>query len=100
MRAKGQADGARRTGEPLRRSLWWLPLVIFATGCAHSPTFNVLGSYFPGWLACLVLGVLAAALLHVVLARRGWEERIAALPLFYLSVTLALACVCWLLAFE
>ena len=84
----------------LLQMIWSLPAALGAAGCAHSPSFNVLGSYFPGWLACLIIGVLAAVLAHVLLSRRDWERRIAALPLFYLSFTLAVACVCWLLAFE
>lgn len=86
------------------RRLWQVGCLIAITfsvsGCSHSPTFNILGSYFPGWLACMMLGVLAAVLVHMAFHRRGWEGRLAALPLFYLSVTLAVACVCWLLAFE
>ena len=34
-------------------------LVFALTGCARSPSFNVLGSYFPGWIACMVASILA-----------------------------------------
>jgi hypothetical protein len=28
------------------------------TGCAAAPSINVLGSFFPAWLICIVVGVL------------------------------------------
>ena len=28
----------------------------FLVGCSHSPTFNLLGSYFPAWMICAVVG--------------------------------------------
>ncbi len=75
-----------------------LPLCL--VGCARSPAFNVLGSYFPGWIACIAIGVVCAVGLHLLLDRMRWEERIAALPLFYLGIALAIACLFWLIAFE
>lgn len=73
---------------------------LMLTGCARSPVFNVLGSYFPGWIACIFLGIVAAAVIRTILHRRQWERRIAALPLFYLSLALLVACAFWLIAFE
>ena len=78
----------------------FIPFAMLLSGCARSPVFNVLGSYFPGWIACMALGIIAAVLVRVVLHRRQWEARIAAVPLFYLSVALLVACACWLVAFE
>ncbi|MGI4757746.1 MAG: YtcA family lipoprotein [Janthinobacterium lividum] len=74
--------------------------VLLITGCARSPSFNVLGSYFPGWIICIAVAVLAASLLHVVLNRVGWERGIPALPLFYFSLVLLIACTLWLVTFE
>jgi hypothetical protein len=77
-----------------------LPWLALLQGCGRSPVFNVLGSYFPGWIACILLGAAFAAGLHSVLKRMRWEERIQALPLFYLCVAMAIACMFWLIAFE
>jgi hypothetical protein len=70
------------------------------TGCAHSPSFNVLGSYFPGWIACIVASIVVTALVRFVLNRLQWEQRIPALPLFYFAMALLIACLIWLIAFE
>jgi FtsH-binding integral membrane protein len=75
--------------------------VIFAlTGCARSPSFNVLGSYFPGWIACMVASILLTALVRFILNRLQWEQRVPALPLFYFAMALLIACLIWLIAFE
>lgn len=84
----------------LGRAMALLPLLAAVSGCARSPAFNILGSYFPGWLACILLGILIAAGIRAVLHHMQWEERIAALPLFYLGIAIAVACGLWLVAFE
>jgi hypothetical protein len=75
-------------------------LVFGLTGCARSPSFNVLGSYFPGWIACMVVSILVTALIRFVLNRLQWERNLPALPLFYFSIALLIACLIWLIAFE
>jgi len=75
-------------------------LVFALTGCARSPSFNVLGSYFPGWIVCMVASILVTALIRFVLNRLQWEQKVPALPLFYFSVALLIACLIWLIAFE
>ena len=75
-------------------------MTLGCTGCAHSPSFNVLGSYFPGWIACIVLSILLTMLVRAILHRTDMEQRLPALPLFYFSVALLIACVIWLVSFE
>lgn len=70
------------------------------SGCGRSPSFDVLGSYFPGWLACLIIGVCAAALLQVILRRMKWERQLPLLPILYLCVALLIACTVWLVTFD
>ena len=75
-------------------------LVLALTGCARSPSFNVLGSYFPGWIACMVASILMTALVRFVLTRLQWEQQVPALPLFYFAIALLIACSIWLIAFD
>jgi FtsH-binding integral membrane protein len=75
-------------------------LAFALTGCARSPSFNVLGSYFPGWIVCMVAGILLTALVRFILNRLQWEQKVPALPLFYFSIALLIACLIWLVAFE
>lgn len=83
----------------LRRCALLLPSIAL-TGCMRAPSFNVLGSYFPGWIACIITGILLAAILRWILNRTGVEDRLPLLPIFYFSLALLFACVIWLIAFE
>lgn len=74
--------------------------MLLLTGCSRSPSFNVLGSYFPGWILCMVLAIGATSLLHIFLKHMQWERSIPALPLFYVSMALLIACSFYLIAFE
>ena len=47
----------------------------FLTACGRAPSFDVLGSFFPAWLACLALSLVLTAtarwfllLFHIVIA--------------------------------
>jgi len=39
------------------------------TGCGRAPSFDVLGSFFPAWLACLALSLVLTAGARWLLAR-------------------------------
>jgi hypothetical protein len=83
-----------------RRRLLALAALPLATGCAHSPAFNILGSFFPGWIACIVAGILLTVILRAILHHIDFERQIKALPLVYISLALLFACTLWLIFFE
>ena len=70
------------------------------SGCMRSPSFNVLGSYFPGWILCVLVSVLLTALLRIPLRWARWKRKLPLLPLFYFSLALLIACLLWLILFE
>ena len=83
------------------RRLWVCELLLaafFLTGCGRAPSFDVLGSFFPAWLACLTLGLMVTAAARWVLLRL----RIAiALPvLTYPSLTALCTFALWLAWFR
>ena len=41
-----------------------------ASGCSRAPSFDILGSFFPAWLICLVIGILLATLARSLLLRQ------------------------------
>jgi hypothetical protein len=41
------------------------------TGCSRAPAFDVLGSFFPAWLLCLVVGVLLSFAARWLISRLG-----------------------------
>jgi len=44
-------------------------VLVFLTGCSRAPSFDVLGSFFPAWLVCLVCGVVLTGAAHLLLSR-------------------------------
>lgn len=75
-------------------------MLLFLGGCRRAPAFNVLGSFFPGWILCMVAGILVTVAIRVVLYKMRVEEQIKLLPLVYTCLAVFFACVFWLLFFE
>ena len=70
----------------------------FLTGCGRAPSFDVLGSFFPAWLACLALGLVLTAAARWLLLRL---HMVIALPvLTYPSLTAVFAFALWLAFFR
>ena len=60
--------------QSLKKSALALP-VLLLTGCSRSPSFDILGSFFPAWLLCLLSALLLSLVLlptfYVWIARDG-----------------------------
>jgi hypothetical protein len=76
-----------------------LTLAMFLlTSCGRAPSFDVLGSFFPAWLACLVLSVLLTVVARWLLLRL---HVVIALPvLTYPSLTALFTFTLWLAFFR
>ena len=52
-----------------RRTTPRLAVVVLLPGCRLAPSVNILGSFFPAWLICIVVGhVLTVLTLHLFVA--------------------------------
>lgn len=71
---------------------------LMTAGCAHAPTVNVMGSLFPAWLLCILLGILLAVAGRWLLLR----ARIAILfpVLVYPCLAAAFTFAIWLVFFQ
>lgn len=85
----------------LRRLRFWRPFLPLAgfCGCRRAPSIGIYGSYFPGWLICLVLGIALTVAIHLVLRRLGYEARLNPLGLVYIALSITLTCLLWLTLF-
>jgi hypothetical protein len=84
----------------LRRiATWGLTLGAFlSTSCGRAPSFDVLGSFFPAWLACLALGLLLTVAAQWLLLRL---HIVIALPILtYPSLTALFTFALWLTFFR
>ena len=52
-----------------RLRYWFLLAALPLTGCGRAPSFDILGSFFPAWLLCLVAAILLTFLSREVLRR-------------------------------
>jgi YtcA family len=85
----------------LRRSkaIAALSVVSALTGCGRAPSFNILGSFFPAWLICMVAGVVLAAAAYRVLAHFKLDKEISWTILVYPCLAALFACSLWLIFF-
>jgi hypothetical protein len=74
--------------------------VIPLAGCAHAPTFNILGSYFPAWLLCILAGVAGASAVSVLLGRFGRQHLVRWTIVVYPSLAASIAFTLWLALFS
>ena len=63
-------------------------------------SFELFGSYFPSWVACLAAGIIAITLMHVALRQTGMLSAIPLLPIFYLLTGIFTGMTTWLVFFS
>ena len=76
-----------------------LPIALVASGCSHAPTINLFGSFFPAWMLCAALGILAAVIVRQLLAVSGINEYVVAPLLTYSGLALTGTLLIWLFWF-
>jgi hypothetical protein len=83
----------------LRRNLIFL-LAASLAGCAsfHSPTVDVLGSYFPAWMVCLVCGLALTLITRLLLVVA--RLRIYPAPLVYPCLMAFFTLAVWLVFYR
>ncbi|MBN9692475.1 MAG: hypothetical protein J0M24_19680 [Verrucomicrobia bacterium] len=72
-------------------------LAVLTTGC--DPVINFYGSFFPGWVIALVLGIVLCVLSRWILAWVRLEPHLGPLILVYPALTFLWACASWLVLF-
>ena len=83
----------------LRLSLTFLPALLLV-GCAHSPTLDVLGSYFPAWMVCIVLGLALTVVTRQLLIGFKLNAHLRLAGLVYVCLTVLWTLVVWLVWFK
>jgi hypothetical protein len=82
------AAGDRMTGA-LRHGRWPLVMAFVSLGgCNGAPSRNILGSYFPSWMVCALVGIAAAGAARAILKAAGILQE---LPVPFV-VLLAIGC--------
>ena len=68
-------------------------------GCSRNPNVEIVGSYFPGWLIALAIGVVLALGSHTLLRRQGMDHSIGHPALIYPGMVVLFTCLLWLCFF-
>ena len=72
-----------------------VPLLL--VGCSAAPSRNILGSYFPSWMVCVLIGLGLSAVVHWILVKLDMEKELPAPILVHLAITIAFSFAAWLL---
>src|SRR5277367_2408031 len=74
---------------------------LLAAGCSRAPSFNILGSFFPAWILCGVIGILLAVAVRLFFVRIKLEDQLVApLIVVYPCLTALFTFTLWLLFFS
>jgi hypothetical protein len=74
--------------------------LVFETGCSRAPSFNILGSFFPSWILCGVVGILLTFAARMLFVRANFEKELSPLILVYPSLAAFFTFATWLLFFS
>jgi hypothetical protein len=80
---------------PMRTNLLLL-LTLLLGGCAHSPTVDVLGSYFPAWMLCIIVGLVSTLIVRLLLIGFGIYSHLRLKPLVFSCMAISFTFVVWL----
>jgi hypothetical protein len=73
--------------------------VIACTGCSRAPSVEIIGSFFPAWMFCIMAALVITGLIRLVLVRWELEQKLSPLIVFYPSVAVAISCSLWFILF-
>ena len=88
---------ARHCCAPL--ALWRVAIALPVAACSYSPTMDLLGSYFPAWMLCAAVGIVAAVIVRQILAVAGINDYVVAPLLTYVALAVSATLLTWLLWF-
>jgi len=91
------AGGGRRCCAPL--ASWRVAIALPVAACSYSPTMDLLGSYFPAWMLCAVIGIVASVIIRQILAVAGINDYVVAPLLTYGGLAVSATLLAWLLWF-
>ena len=64
------------------------------------PSVDILGSFFPIWIFCLVAGLLLTLVVRLLLVRTRLDAEIGPRVIVYPSMVALFACTFWLVCFR
>jgi hypothetical protein len=66
----------------------------------HSPTVDVLGSYFPAWMICILSGLALTFVAHWIVQVGKLESYLSPAPLIYSCLMIIFTFATWILFYQ
>ena len=66
----------------------------------HSPTIDVLGSYFPAWMLCMLIGVALTVIARCIFIALGLTAALRPAPVIYTGLLVVFTLSTWLVFFR
>src|ERR1700741_2950764 len=66
----------------------------------HSPTVDILGSYFPAWMICILSGLTLTFVAHWIVQLCNLKPYIGPAPLIYSSLMIIFTFATWILFYQ
>jgi hypothetical protein len=80
-------------------------LIVLVCGAAgflshHSLTVDVLGSYFPAWMVCILSGLALTLIAHWIVQFRNLKAYLGPAPLIYSCLMIVFTFATWILFYQ
>jgi hypothetical protein len=66
----------------------------------RSPTVDILGSYFPAWMICIVSGLILTLVAHWIVQLCNLKQYLGPAPLIYSCLTIIFTFATWILFYQ
>jgi hypothetical protein len=66
----------------------------------HSPTVDILGSYFPAWMVCIICGLTLTLIANWIVQVGNLKPYIGPAPLIYSSLMIIFTFATWILLYQ
>ena len=66
----------------------------------HSPTIDILGSYFPAWMVCIVSGLTLTLIAHWIVQLCKLKLYLGPAPVIYSSLMIIFTFATWILFYQ
>jgi hypothetical protein len=75
-------------------------MCVALAGCERVPSINLLGAYFPSWMACAIAGITLTLIARWIVVSAGVEGSLGPRSVVYPALALAFSIVTWLIVFR
>lgn len=74
--------------------------IIWLLCVARAPSIEIIGSFFPAWMFCIVAALLITGAIRAGLVHSELERKVGPLVVFYPSLAATITCLLWLIFFS